>query len=251
MDCFDVKKFVYVYLDDEFDARERGEFEQHMRDCETCRRIVHREQRFHNFIQKHTPRIQAPATLYSSLRQKLSAPEGNRTFLGNFAFRLVPATAILSLILFLFCPTLSGFSPFVDSAVELHNQNLPMDVWGDANAIVAFLDKNVRFDFKLPLKESNNIKLIGARVSSIANKQAILYYYDYLGKKVTVAQIKDDNRALGLTSTPDSPNENHIRFIYQKGYHIAVFKRNALTNSVIGDLTRNDLINLIQVAATQ
>ena len=35
MNCQDVQKFAFTYLDGEFDSRERAEFEEHLRLCQT------------------------------------------------------------------------------------------------------------------------------------------------------------------------------------------------------------------------
>ena len=62
MNCQDIQKFAFTYLDCEFDARERGEFETHLRLCEPCRATVERDAMFRNMVRDHLDTPQpAPA----------------------------------------------------------------------------------------------------------------------------------------------------------------------------------------------
>jgi anti-sigma factor RsiW len=57
MNCHDVQKFAYSYLDCEFDAREKGEFEAHLAACLPCRSAVGRDAAFRLTIRD---RLQQP-----------------------------------------------------------------------------------------------------------------------------------------------------------------------------------------------
>lgn len=53
MNCQDVQKFSFTYLDGEFDARERGEFEEHLRLCSPCRAQIARDALFKEMSVRH------------------------------------------------------------------------------------------------------------------------------------------------------------------------------------------------------
>lgn len=53
MNCQDVQKFAFTYLDAEFDARERGEFEEHLRLCCGCRTQVSRDAMMKDLVARH------------------------------------------------------------------------------------------------------------------------------------------------------------------------------------------------------
>jgi hypothetical protein len=53
MNCQDVQKFAYTYLDCEFDARERGEFETHLRMCPPCAAAIERDAIFRDLVRAH------------------------------------------------------------------------------------------------------------------------------------------------------------------------------------------------------
>ena len=44
MNCSDIERYVYVYLDGEFEERELREFEVHTAQCDPCRRRVASEE---------------------------------------------------------------------------------------------------------------------------------------------------------------------------------------------------------------
>lgn len=67
MNCRDVQKFIYVYLDEEFDKRESLEFEAHVGHCAVCRDLVRFEEHFRVRLRNHLRSTSAP----ESLRQKI------------------------------------------------------------------------------------------------------------------------------------------------------------------------------------
>ena len=59
MNCQDVQKFAYTYLDAEFDGRERGEFETHLRMCLPCRETVERDALFRDMVRSKLGAVDA------------------------------------------------------------------------------------------------------------------------------------------------------------------------------------------------
>lgn len=53
MNCQDIQKFAFTYLDCEFDSRERGEFEAHLEVCCGCRKTVERDAMFKGMVASH------------------------------------------------------------------------------------------------------------------------------------------------------------------------------------------------------
>ncbi|MCO4761477.1 MAG: zf-HC2 domain-containing protein [Myxococcales bacterium] len=76
MICDDVRKYDYTYLDDEFDRRERAEFEAHITACPPCRDHVARAARFREGVRKHLRCDEAPSHLRGRVCAGLDAAEG-------------------------------------------------------------------------------------------------------------------------------------------------------------------------------
>ena len=53
MNCQDIQKFAYTYLDGEFGDREQGEFETHLGMCPPCRGVVGRDATFRDAVRRH------------------------------------------------------------------------------------------------------------------------------------------------------------------------------------------------------
>lgn len=85
MNCQDVQKFSFTYLDGEFDARERGEFEEHLRLCSTCRAQIARDALFKEMSVRHLDEARSqmaskvcPQTLRAKVCAGLDAEERRR-----------------------------------------------------------------------------------------------------------------------------------------------------------------------------
>lgn len=53
MNCQDIKKFAYTYLDGEFEGREQAEFETHLGMCPPCKGVVERDASFRDAVRRH------------------------------------------------------------------------------------------------------------------------------------------------------------------------------------------------------
>lgn len=53
MNCQDIQKFAFTYLDGEFADHERGEFEEHLRRCMACRTVVDRDALLRDMVARH------------------------------------------------------------------------------------------------------------------------------------------------------------------------------------------------------
>lgn len=72
MNCQDVQKFVYTYLDAEFEDRERAEFEAHLTLCDPCRGAVERDASFRDAVRRHLHTPPVDTALAARVQQRLS-----------------------------------------------------------------------------------------------------------------------------------------------------------------------------------
>lgn len=73
MNCQDIQKFAFTYLDAEFDARERGEFEEHLKLCSPCRLTVHRDAMMKDVVARHLRTNSGADCNHVALRGKICA----------------------------------------------------------------------------------------------------------------------------------------------------------------------------------
>ena len=79
MNCNDIQKFAFTYLDCEFDARERGEFETHVRLCQPCRAAVERDAMFRGMIRNHLERPAADPACRARVRDAMTRAQRRQT----------------------------------------------------------------------------------------------------------------------------------------------------------------------------
>lgn len=79
MNCSDIQKFAFTYLDCEFDARERGEFETHLRMCQPCRAAVERDDLFRNMVRNHLATPAADPACRARVRDAMTRAHRRQT----------------------------------------------------------------------------------------------------------------------------------------------------------------------------
>lgn len=70
--CTDIRARLALYLDEELEGGERASFENHLRDCEACGRIVDSERSFLDAIRRSQPLYLAPDPLRASVAKLIS-----------------------------------------------------------------------------------------------------------------------------------------------------------------------------------
>jgi anti-sigma factor (TIGR02949 family) len=98
MDCREIQKYLHVYLDQEFDERERGEIEGHLAECAACMRQARFEQWFREAFRKSVRAEVPPPGLAERILAELDrVPEPPRARLSPFAMFAGPVAAFLVL----------------------------------------------------------------------------------------------------------------------------------------------------------
>lgn len=257
MECVEVRKFVYVYLDGEFEERERVAFEHHLAGCDGCRQEVAFEEGFRDLLRARLERPAAPATLRARIVKDLDEEDARtpRSFWDRLtawplAVRLIPVGAVAALALVLAWPAAVPVAPsepdsaianVVEETIDVHRRAVPAEVQGDARTISSFVAKNASFTANPPLAESAQTKLIGARLTQVRGRPAVLYVYDHKGKRVSVVQFTE----------PVRPHSAPFRRSYYtgqtEGFNVVLFRdeERGIANTVVGDVDDHELLRLI------
>lgn len=78
MNCQDIQKFAFTYLDCEFDGRERGEFETHLRLCCPCKAAVERDALFREIVRTHLDMPAPPEHVRDRLKARIACAHNRR-----------------------------------------------------------------------------------------------------------------------------------------------------------------------------
>lgn len=282
MKCAEVTKFVYVYLDGEFEPRECAEFEEHVRGCAPCREVVAFEQSFHGLLRSRIERPTAPAHLRERVLAALDREEAENGSIGAWFTRLplrakaLPALAAAALAVVLLWPRAqpgtaaiggeptdiaaagiltrsshtalpgaaraddeSEIGDLMTQAVAVHEVALPSEVEGDTGQIERFAASHAPFGARPPFVDRPGLHLVGARQTQLSGQPAVLYTYQYKGKRLTVAQFADDETGSRF---------RRAMFTDRRGpYNIVLLRdrERGVTHSVVGDVDENDLLQLV------
>ena len=261
MNCNDVRHAIYVYIDDEFAPQDKLDFEAHLQSCPHCRAMAKAETEFVSDVRACIATPVAPEGLRERIETRLKqepAPVGHSVSKESssrsrpFWWVAVPAfvAACLTVVVVSQISQVkpepipvpeATENPVADSAIIHHQHDLPMEVRGSERQVREFLQDNVRFAVQLPFQTNPNIKLVGARLSQLNGRGAVLFYYDYSGKRLTVLQTADPNPASEVA-------DSNVDVQQREGYKVMTYRRGGLTSSVVGDVKRSDIPHLIRAS---
>jgi mycothiol system anti-sigma-R factor len=119
MDCREFQKFVHLFLDGEFDERDRGEVEGHLRECPQCLQQARFEKWFREGVRRCLAHEEASPELRRRILTELERmqPAAPRPRILAVA---APAAAVLLVgVLLGYIWSLTGFVPFGDDPAEV------------------------------------------------------------------------------------------------------------------------------------
>jgi mycothiol system anti-sigma-R factor len=278
VNCRDVQKFVYVYLDEEFDKRDSLEFEAHVSQCNECRSMVRAEEHFRLRLKNQLRCQPAPAALrdriVACLQEveltscELAMPHSSAAAPGR-RHRLWMGSAIAAslaaIAAFNSSSTLQGalrpssvegvastaslhafaglgleatLESQATEAVHLHKSDLPADVPAPSPQLDHQLRDYFGWSVSPPLPENFETRLMGARFVSFGGAKSVLYTYDHRGRKVSVVQ----------TLIPASePSLVHARRVieFRELRALLVGQSESVLVSVISDLPVTEAMKLV------
>lgn len=141
--------------------------------------------------------------------------------------------------------TLTGVS-YLDDVVERHAREHPAEVSGPPMQVASWFQGKLEFSVR-PIEFSrSDVRLVGARLSSVRDRDAAAFYYDVHGRRVTVVVFE------GPTPMPQAVQPTHVagRALYighARGRTIPVVQHHGLSYAIAGDL---DSRSLLQLAAS-
>lgn len=281
MNCNEVRKFIYVYLDEEFDRAESKELEDHLRECSSCRDLCRFEERFRVRLRHQLSVQRAPDALRSRVMACIAnpqplIPEVAERGAREPAYRWVPmalAASVAAVVLWPFplqtepssirtagilgvgAPTEAPPAApaevsdqetgiehnVVEEAVESHEDDPPLDVVGDVGTVNRYLTARTRVAMTPPLPETPDTRLVGVRVLRTGLRPTAMYTYDHMGRRMTVVQ-----RLIERQSTPVDRTAPCLVALRRSGnLNVAVLRSDASVAAVVSDMPKQDLENII------
>ncbi len=253
MNCDDVQNAIYVYLDGEFASPEEDAFRRHLDGCPRCRSLAGQEARFLDRLKETLDGPSVPVELRARIEARLAdepapkhteAPRGRLVSLPVPSRRawLVLAPAALAALVLLGIATRQGApAPEEDHAVRhavaAHRTVMPMEVRGSEEQVRTFLQDNVPFAINVPFQGQEGVALVGARLTQVSGELAVLYSFDWRGRRLSVLQAAD-------TVAPQGRDPRY-RLGHHSGFGVVTYGQHGVTNAVVGDMPDGDLRRLV------
>ena len=250
MTCDEVRHAVFVYLDGEFATEEAEDFRRHLDACPSCRVFAQGEAAFLGDFRESLPEPEMPAGMESRLLAALSeaaepeqvTPLAPRRSLGWVAPPLALAAGVmLALGAWSFVSSTEGADTAVRHAVAAHQTAMPLEVTGGEASVRRFVKANAPFAADVPLEPGHGLKLVGARLTQVDGRVAVIYQYDKGGQRVSVLQAVSETPPLGAVS-------GGSRLDHRQGYGVLTFGSRGLNNAVVGKLPEGEMRGLVPVS---
>jgi len=242
MDCNVLSRYSDLYLDGELALEERTEVEAHLKQCSECRDAVTAEVRFRQRVRESLLAARAPTSLREQVARRIREERG-RLDRPRFFPTLSYAVAVLMLAVMGYAVFFLMESPpdAADSAVAAHMASSDSEMFGTSAQVQAFLEGNAPFRYQVPLEDREGVKLVGARVTRLGPRPAVVYLYDVAGRRVSVAQYQ---------SAP-ARGRPRLKMDRRSGLVVATYGDDRLTQTVVGDLPEPEVKRFIPASFSQ
>lgn len=207
MTCDEFLSAIDPYLDGELSVIQVLRMHRHLTQCERCRRVMDSEAALHVLLSAEAAEDQPEASLREQIRQRVRGEDDDAwSDLGSEPRRFAVLSAYLTgaaiaaiLGLLLIIPGSTGPKPLPPFAAELAAKHLlysqgpgdPLELrTSDALQMTVWLEQRLGSSLRLPRLPRANDRLVGGRMSSVADSAAAYVLYEVGGHKVSLFVTK-------------------------------------------------------------
>ena len=256
MNCFDIQKSLHVFIDGEYAETERHEVETHLDACPQCRRRVDRESTFIGAVRAHAPVESMPPSAAQRLFAVIAAEPApapvivaQRSWWGRGLISprgLALAATVIVGVGFGLVAARGGADDterIATEAIASHTRSSPMEVRGSSRQVLAYLAANVPFEVELPFDGQADVRLVGARLTRVDGRDAVLLHYLAGREPLTVVQVASRDAGTPPAATTEEP-----RVYSENGFDAVTYRRRGVVSSFVGSGRDGRLPALVRVA---
>ncbi len=202
MICDEFLTCIDPYLDGELSVIDVLRMHRHLRQCERCRRVMNSEAALHALLSAEGTQDEPGVSFREQVLQRVRAEDDGVSDVRWGPGRLAVFSALLTtgviggvLVLLLIIPGSTGRKPLAPFAAELAAKHLlysqgpgdPLELrTSDAGRMMAWLERRLESSQRLPRLPRANDRLLGGRISSVADSSAAYLLYETGGQKVSL-----------------------------------------------------------------
>ena len=261
LSCQDCEKYLEAYLDHELDIKESLDVEEHLRDCPDCTQYAQAERLVRQFVHQHARMDSLPeGTKLQIIRQAMQPPVAPswwarlRAWVHPLDFSLGMATAAVVALLWFFNPFAAGSKydemtrKYVQEASMAYQtyktHSMPLEV-KDSNdkAVVAWFNRQMQQPLTVPCITDQATKLLGGRLCRLFDRKSATFVYKRNNADLFLFAFHGKN--LPVSSKYKVQVQGQDIYVENIGGRpVALWQRGGIVYSMVGDLNRDDLLNV-------
>ena len=264
LSCYDCAKYLDAFLDNELGVKESLDLQEHMAACVACADRAAAERQLRAFVRQHAPVLPLPDEVKRRIIHQATrclAPQNRQrrsrfaVYSRDFTVGAATAAAIFLLVflglfsrLFERDDMLQKFAREASMAYQVYKtQQVPLEVQeSNDTLVVQWFNSRMGHQFKVPCITDQATKLLGGRLCRLLDRQSAALRYQRHGTDIYVFAFKSPGVSLHTQSLVHTKaGDVYVHRI--DGRLVALWQWGDTTYSMVGDLNRDDLL---QVANT-
>ena len=249
--CQECERYLPLFLDHALGCKERLDIEAHLQVCPACVDRADTERRLRTFVREHLDTHPLPDEIKHTMLQHVmqaARRRGWREYL-PVPVRLRDFTMGMAMAAILVFAVYGPVPPLADNDVQRFareaslaygtytSQHMPLEVVSaDDSAVARWINTRMGYHLKMPCITDTATYLIGGRLCRLWDRKSAALMYQRHGVPILVFAFRGDHISL---PTQKGGKTMHVRHI--SGRPVAVWQRDGVVYSMVGDLHRDDL----------
>jgi len=255
--CQECERYLPLFLDHALGVKESLDIETHLQVCPACTDRADNERRLRTFVRQHLDSHPLPDEIKHSMLLRVMQAERQRGWRAYLPVqvRLRDFTLGMAIAAVLVFVGYGPFSTLSDNEVQRFareasltygtytSQHMPLDVVSaDDSAVAQWINARMGYHLKMPGITDTATRLVGGRLCRLWDRKSAAMMYQRHGVPILVFAFRGEHISLPAQKSGQPVHVRHV-----SGRPVAVWQRDGVVYSMVGDLPRDDLVN---VAAT-
>ncbi|MFO0724925.1 MAG: hypothetical protein U1E65_14185 [Myxococcota bacterium] len=251
MDCREAERFGQLALDEEIEATDSAALDRHLEHCARCKDSFDRERWFQARLRDRLRSAQDALITPSAAKERILGNLAKETPRGPPVLRIFAIAAGVVVLVGLSYGGSEQPTIFEES-VERHSSNLPPEVrsFSGREEVRRFLEGHLRRPVSVPepARADLPVRLVGARLSSIKDRDVAYVMYDHRGAKMSLFAVPTQETPREPPGFEQKVVGDRVLFVGTKrGYNVVAWKDRGTFYSLVSDV---DSAELVEVAAS-
>src|SRR6266545_3294957 len=240
LSCHECERYLPVFLDHALEVKESLDVQAHLQSCHSCADRAESERYLRTFVRQYLDVPPPPDEFKRAMILRAMQAERQP---GWWAY--LPAPARL-------CDFAMGMATAALLALVMYGsyttQHMPLEVVSaDDSTVTQWLNAHMGYHIKMPCITDAATHLLGGRLCRFLDRKSVAVMYQRHGVPIILFAFHGDHMSLPSQNTAHSNGQAPVHVRSVSGRPVAMWQRDGVVYSMVGDVQRDDLM---QVAAT-